>query len=91
MKRIFLCLDVTLIFIALTIWLSENNVLADGYLKYGIPFNFYAYSEAKSDDPNFYTSQGFYPKYLFLDLLVLLILIVMVNYLAVKLKFIRKV
>lgn len=89
MKRVLLSIDVTIIFIAITMWLSENNVEADGFLRYGIPFNFYSYSEAKSDDPSFYSSQGFYPQYFVLDVLVLLALILIVNYLAGRFKLIK--
>ncbi|KIA92940.1 hypothetical protein OC25_14635 [Pedobacter kyungheensis] len=75
-----------LIYALFTLLTFENNATSDGFTKLGFPFSFYVYSEGKLTDPGLASSFGFSIKYFLIDVLILTIVIVLVNFITDKWK-----
>ncbi|MDN5287791.1 MAG: hypothetical protein JWR38_4065 [Mucilaginibacter sp.] len=68
-----------LLFTALIVIYSKNEIAFDGYKLIGFPFYFYKDTSAKLIDPNYRTQLGFNFKYFLLDLAALAVFIFFAN------------
>lgn len=80
-----------LIYVLFTLFTFENNATSDGFTKLGFPFSFYVYSGGKLTEPGLASSFGFSIKYFLIDMLILTIVIVLVNFITDKWKKEKKI
>lgn len=83
-QKTILIISAISVYILFTLLTFENNATSDGFTKLGFPFSFYVYSEGKLTDPELASSFGFSIKYFLIDVLILTIVIVLVNFITDK-------
>ncbi len=81
-----------LVFLVISVFYSTYEAASDGWSKIGFPFPFYIYTSGKVGDfgGDDLINIGFTFSYFIIDLLILGIFVLVFNYLAVRLSWLKK-